>query len=100
MELTFFDEGTWVKYEYLNEFPGKCLYVKDSLTDNWFAVVGNFGLKEENITVKSIDYGPSGPWYDYNNNQITYSGMDFAITLKPGEYKILTTTPNLIEEEN
>ena len=88
---TFFDLGAWVKYEYLNDFPGKCLYVKDKDTNNWFAVVGNFGLKTENITVKSVQDGPSGPWWDYYDNTQTYSGMDFSITLNPGEYKILTT---------
>lgn len=83
--------GAWVKYEYLNDFPGKCPYVKDKDTNNWFAVVGNFGLKTENITVKSVQDGPSGPWWDYYDNTQTYSGMDFSITLNPGEYKILTT---------
>ena len=92
---TYFDEGAWVKCEYMNDWPGRCLYVKDKNTENWFAVVGNFGLTEENIVVKSVDYGPSNPcWYDYADNDITYNGMDFSINLKPGEYRILTTVPN------
>lgn len=89
---TFFDEGAWVKTEYLNDSPGKCFYVKDKNSENWFAVVGNFGIEEASITVKSVDYGPNNPlWYDYEDPNTTHQGMDFSITLKPGEYKILTT---------
>ena len=95
----FFDEGCWVRLyadtdEGDKEWPGRYLYVKDSKNDNWFALVGNFGLEATNIYVG----GPGDVekkverWYEYKDKSKSYDGNNvFSIYLQPGEFRILTS---------
>ena len=76
------------------EWPGRYLYVKDSKNDNWFALVGNFGLEATNIYVG----GPGDVekkverWYEYKDKSKSYDGNNvFSIYLQPGEFRILTS---------
>ena len=95
----FFDEGCWVRLyadtdEGDKEWPGRYLYVKDSKNDNWFALVGNFGLEAADIYVG----GPGDVekkverWYEYKDKSKSYDGNNvFSLYLQPGEYRILTS---------
>ena len=95
----FFDEGCWVRLyadtdDGDKEWPGRYLYVKDSKNDNWFALVGNFGLEAADIYVG----GPGdvekkvARWYEYKDKSKSYDGNNvFSLYLQPGEFRILTS---------
>lgn len=95
---TFFDMGAWVRLyadtdEGNVEWPGRYLYVKDSVSDRWFAVVGNFGLEAADIYVGGPGDGITvSRWYDSMNRSVSYDGNTvFKIYMQPGEFRILTS---------
>ena len=95
---TFFDEGCWVRLyadtdEGSVEWPGRYLYVKDSASERWFAVVGNFGLEAADIYVGGPGDGITvSRWYDSMNRSVSYDGNNvFKIYMQPGEFRILTS---------
>ena len=89
---SFFAAGCWVHFfaRQNEEWPGKYLYVKDSQSDRWFAVVGNFGTESNGIVLGGPEnYTGSNTWYNHFNREETYTTGQ-TIDMAPAEFKILT----------
>ncbi len=90
---SFFAAGCWVQLfaRQDEEWPGRYLYVKDSETDRWFAVVGNFGVDRADIVFGGPEnyHGGSNTWYNHFDRTATYTTGQ-TISMDAGEYLLLT----------
>lgn len=67
-----------------SHFPGK--YIFGAVDGKRFAVIGNFGAGNQNI---SVTLPEGGTWYNYFKRSEQYNGTNHNFNMKEGEFKLL-----------